>query len=988
MARDLTRWNRSGMARIDYVDGNAAVFLERLRSAMITQYLRGVPEADPTRAADYWFSLFANDTAPPGSQASDALDALQWETLARGLAVAPESKRRRNTRLTDNYDAQSPDYAVEILRALARVSHVLTGHIDAYANETKLATAAEWDSLRKLARMVNYAPRPAASAFTSVALELVDEAGAVRLPPGLPMAAKPPAGGPELIFETLDEIEAHPDLNAARVKGWDYNARPLDLSATNRFVANGEDGPSPGAVAVVAPAEGAAPAAPATVAEVTRLQDEDIVTVRLETSGTIEKGNSLLWYSPAATRRGLPVTLTVAGTAIVMFPGAGQVVEGSLVEVQLRDGTTATAVANTLTGNRLGLTLSDGTSPDDVAAMRPMLPQGIDDGYFETAARNDEVYFNVSGGVVREVLDDTEILNSSTDVRTGVRQSAGTTVAYRYRAPGGASAAGVVATDSPFRTATLVEPPTTVTTALSEPENAVEFAGKPPKGLKNGDWFVARQPDGTLAALKVEGIRLGSGQYTIAFNAPPGGAPHTTDFLGPMQTSLRPEEWDRGQNAILAANGTITLTGLSPAAGPLIRVGRSVIIEAEPGAPRPSLLTTITEVQSRPGGAGTPTADRAVIKLAANATALNGFVAGYTLVRLNVVMTGHGEEKGTKILGSGNGSVPRQTAKLDAKSVSMVADSLAEAGVRPAIEIRVNEVPFAYADLTDATAEGTDAYSVRVRDDDTLDIVFRRRLPSGRNNLRVTRHRVGAGEAGNGLPPGTFTKPKVKHRHVGAIVQPFATAGGAAREPVESIRDNAGNALAANGRAVSLADITRLARRHVSVWDALATRIIEPGRALSVSLTVVPSGGTPLTAPLATTLSNAITEKALPGLSLQLRNFVPLPVRVRAHLRVDTNVHIEEDVQDAAQAALLAAFALRVRRLGQPFFIAEPIAAAEAVPGVVTATVSIEPQNPAALADGQTFPATSPYRAIYPARGEVAFIAGAADLSITTEPAS
>ena len=33
MSADLTRWNRAGLKRLQYVDGNAAVYYERLRGA-------------------------------------------------------------------------------------------------------------------------------------------------------------------------------------------------------------------------------------------------------------------------------------------------------------------------------------------------------------------------------------------------------------------------------------------------------------------------------------------------------------------------------------------------------------------------------------------------------------------------------------------------------------------------------------------------------------------------------------------------------------------------------------------------------------------------------------------------------------------------------------------------------------------------------------------------------------------------------------------
>ena len=89
---------------------------------------------------------------------------------------------------------------------------------------------------------------------------------------------------------------------------------------------------------------------------------------------------------------------------------------------------------------------------------------------------------------------------------------------------------------------------------------------------------------------------------------------------------------------------------------------------------------------------------------------------------------------------------------------------------------------------------------------------------------------------GSGVPPFSFAKPMKKSRYVTDLIQPFATAGGADREPVSATRVNAPSRLAANDRAVSLADFERLCRRHASVRQARARAVIAPGPANGFSL--------------------------------------------------------------------------------------------------------------------------------------------------------
>ena len=40
---DLTRWNRAGLSRFEYLDGNGAVFLERLRAGLAAKFPQWQP---------------------------------------------------------------------------------------------------------------------------------------------------------------------------------------------------------------------------------------------------------------------------------------------------------------------------------------------------------------------------------------------------------------------------------------------------------------------------------------------------------------------------------------------------------------------------------------------------------------------------------------------------------------------------------------------------------------------------------------------------------------------------------------------------------------------------------------------------------------------------------------------------------------------------------------------------------------------------------
>lgn len=169
---DLTRWNRAGLTRFRYVDGNALTFLEDLRAELVKRF--------------------------------------------------PEWKKELQQR---KYDEPSSDWGWEIVRAFARACHVLGEHVDAYANEGFLRTATQWDSVRKLVAMLDVHPAPPASASTPLVIVAKDEPGI--LAPGFAVRHTPKDGGAPVLFETLVELALDPALNALHLAGWNLSPTPL-----------------------------------------------------------------------------------------------------------------------------------------------------------------------------------------------------------------------------------------------------------------------------------------------------------------------------------------------------------------------------------------------------------------------------------------------------------------------------------------------------------------------------------------------------------------------------------------------------------------------------------------------------------------------------------------------------------------------------------------------------------------------------------------
>jgi hypothetical protein len=201
---DLTRWNRAGLSRFDYLDGNGAAWLERLRH-------------DLAQAFPAW-PVWAQLPAPPADPSTETED----ERLQRLAAL---------------YAADPDDLLWQLVRQFARSAHVLGVHLDAQANEGYLRTASQWDSLRRLLAVLDEAPRPPASAATPLALQLKPGlAGTVAA--GLQVQHLPASGAPR-VFETLADLAADAAFNTLYAR--DHLANPAWLAGSTLTLDRGVD---------------------------------------------------------------------------------------------------------------------------------------------------------------------------------------------------------------------------------------------------------------------------------------------------------------------------------------------------------------------------------------------------------------------------------------------------------------------------------------------------------------------------------------------------------------------------------------------------------------------------------------------------------------------------------------------------------------------------------------------------------------------------
>ena len=968
---DLTRWNRAGLTRLNYVDGDAAVWLEELRIAMLGLYLR---RKDPgQRLPEIWRNAFM---AAPGDWPALKDDRPAWARLKSKVPAKPETPGERSDRLLDQYGSRNNgDHAWEINRAFARAAHVLLGHLDAYANEGYLRTATQWENLRRLAAMVNYQPTPPASAITTVALSLYDGTGRAEIERGLAMKFTPPEGGAPVIFETLSKLTAHAELNSVHVEDWNVNGTELDFGTGKQSsaipwhadpdlsLAVGElvilTGPTE-AKAEVFTLNGSAPGA---IENQRRLTFDRLPTKskRPTKSGTNETWWSLNEYrlltDPQEVRRG--VRRTRVGQTVVDFESGAGFVKGDLLRVVVDGVASVVEVLDAIGGK---VTLADEFGVADsirAEALAPYETKG--GGVFETHSDTSEVHFLTAGPVGTATGKPVKENNVTIAMAFEPKNMTGDRVFART--PDAATFDGKIERGG-------------ITVVPGKPAAAgqtVAFDGKPPKNIKNGDWFVARDIDSNATKpLQVVGLQTASERYYIEFHEAPGSPHETTEFHGPMTEELCPVDYNHNPDPALIA-GKARLIGISAKASALLKPGRAMILSNADGTCLQAKLTSAKSVGS-------------VVEIVIEPLdAAQGWAAGDTTIHLNCATISHGETKGAQTLGSGNGELTAQTFKFTPKDISHIPSTATERGVIPDMEVLVNGETWNYRDFIDPSAEGTRAWSSILNEDGTLSIRFRRRLPTGQNNITVNRHRVGVGLKCSNLPAFSFEKPMKKHRYVETVLQPFKTSGGADREAVSRLRLSTPQRLAANGRAVSLKDFEGLAIRQSSVLRAFAEHLPSASATQEIRLTLALEGGPALTDTLEETLRPAILAKTIPGVRLSFRNYDALLLEIQASVRADLTAHDKTDIKAAAEAALQEGFDLTARGFGQAAYRSEVLAMLETVTGIETAQVinfgladATDTPESVSIQNGVT-------AAIFPAAGQIAHVGPAISGAIRVE---
>ena len=884
---DITRWNRAGLRRFQYVDANAATYLEELR----------------VRLADR-FPL--------------------WQPIQRTSTEVEQYRRPRSA---------VPDWGWEIARSLARACHVLGEHVDAFANESYLATATQWESLRRLAALVDYHPAPPASAVTNLVLVATPGASGT-VPSAFAVSAATP--GAQITFETMEELAIDTALNELRPQGFDRNpeiltGNTLELDGQVDGLALGEP------VVIESETDGSAWA---------RRVDNLVVGATTTTvqvspdlpAGVLVRGRVVMHAKPKDRLAALRPSTTslVIGNEVVLVRGAGGIKIGDVLTIADQVHRSYHQVTGVF-DPRVTFDRAVGELRFDSASVLPVVSVDaeVKSGPAFTVA--------VAGDwrrLANQIVADPRAFTTTLPLRYTVSSAdyTPTTPPPAVAADGGKTVLRLTPTiDGGIPNGTAAPPRLLVPATGDSPwtidrpfvvKASDEITTTLPRTTVGGD-FVVAITDSSLAWGAVSSITRDepARQASIAPVSPWQRTSGdlllgATTVFGHFTKQLRLAGWNSNPTPISGSDIPLDL----PAETASLTVGRKLAVYRSDATDR-GYLTAVSAVT---GG---------TLRLRDGISDAAGFTRENLRIAGNVAVASHGERQAEKVLGSGDATLSGQRFVLAQQAVSFVPDPKQPRGVRADIDVVVDGRIWEQVGTLRDVGPADSVYAVKITEDGTLELEFGdgqtgRRLPTGSNNVRV-RARVGVGLAGN-LPAGTLTKIARPHPLVSAVQQPLPAVGGNDRETADSLRKTAPTTLLTLERCVSPADFASLAAAHASIWQARA--FVRPSlgtRAHRVEVVVVPADGAEL-GELAQTLATFLQSHALPNVEVTVTRFVPLPVTLAVTVEIDLAAFEPAVVLRDVRAALYDALSLRRRQLGQPVFLGDIYAVVENVPGVST----------------------------------------------------
>jgi len=995
---DLTRWNRAGLKRFRYVDGNAATYLEALRRELFDRLtgwdreLLGIdPENRKEEFAEY-LDLFGEDH----------LHAL-------------------NSYLSLNDKRGS--VALEIVRSFARGAHVLTEHLDAYANEGYLGTATQWENVRRLVHGLDYHPTPPDSAVTHLILNAKPEKSGL-VARGLQVKHTPEGRSP-VVFETLKDIEIDPALNVLRLKGWD---RVQETVTGDTLTLDGiVEGLKKGDPVIIENENGMLPCLlkenPDIGNESTELKldlpadtvlgsrSDVIVHLKpletLEVFGpvieqTLKPGNSSLYLKEE------PVSSS--GEAIIKEGDYVYVFRKNIQTGNIQTGYYGCVSYVDVKGKRINLEadsnlleswkLSEATdyvgelkvlekvtgktiptSPQDLNTKEEIeknlrkisgsefilttASSGSEEITFwgdKSELKNADILVCAAEVFYRIKISEVKVANMEVDKISypNVRYSS-LTLSFNEKDPAEATEKKIDLTMAEIDQIWL--PPSEsqwkweIDSFIDMANESLKLEVETVNRIGSTDLCVVKCGSNLISA-RVRSVNATTGKEGrsdlhvygwCSLEENKNFIRSQTTVSGKFKEQLRLKESDVNEGKISGSGGS---GGNSDSEGGnnigpegADSIGSLTLEYVEAANLKPDRLIVI-EQEPPESKRSHLTKVKSIDNLdGGNGTVItlvdplpSGYTIGRTVIRANVVQAGHGEAQPEKILGSGNAALSNQEFLFPISDVSFVPDPLQDSGFGADISIVVDGVEtWMQVPRFNQSQAADPHYVVRMTEEGDLRILFGDGVNGRRLPTGENNVRI-AWRRGSGEAGSRIEAGSFKKP-----AQPHPRVE-SIEQPFSSTGGNDKESVTSLRRSAPASLLTM--QRAVSTVDFAALAASRPeiwdayaiqtssGRERSICVTIVPAWGEELASDPHDELKEYLLARAIPGVRVDLKHFESEPLMLEIVLGINTQRFDVDDVQAEVRKALIERFALKNRTIGAPVYLSDIYQCVEAVRGV------------------------------------------------------
>jgi len=313
------------------------------------------------------------------------------------------------------------------------------------------------------------------------------------------------------------------------------------------------------------------------------------------------------------------------------------------------------------------------------------------------------------------------------------------------------------------------------------------------------------------------------------------------------------------------------------------------------------------------------------------------YIRGTVTINANVALATHGETV-QEILGGGDARTAFQRFILKQPPLTYVSAST-PSGAQSTLEVRVNDVLWhEVRSFFDHGAEER-IYVTRLDDNGNTTVIFGdgktgARLPTGQDNVRA-KYRKGIGLGGI-IKKDQLTQLATRPFGVKGATNPTPATGAADRERLDDARRNAPLTVLTLDRIVSLKDYEDFARAFSGIDKALATWTWF-GEKRGVFVTVAGSNGAEVEedTQLYRNLVDAMRKAGDPNALLQLKSYQPRLFRFAASLTIDPEL-VADKVVAAVEQKLRTSFSFAARDFGQPVHLSQLVGLVQNVHGVIS----------------------------------------------------